>query len=126
MLEIALSEGDEGVLQKNIAENQNISFKYLDHIITALKVAGLVTNTRGKKSGYILTRDPSEITMLDIHKAFEPGICVVDCLGCYVVCEREDICVARLFWKGLNDRIVDYFKNTTLKDLVDKHVTMFN
>ena len=37
-MEIALSDSENGIYQKDIAKNQNISYKYLDHIITALKV----------------------------------------------------------------------------------------
>ncbi|NLB92194.1 MAG: Rrf2 family transcriptional regulator, partial [Bacteroidales bacterium] len=59
MLEIASHPAEQGVFQKDIAENQEISIKYLDHIIRDLKVAGLLVNAKGKKSGYVLTR-PAE------------------------------------------------------------------
>lgn len=124
MLEIASGRSGYGVFQREIAVNQNISVKYLDHIITALKVAGLIANAKGKKSGYVLARNPSEITLYDIHSAFEPGIVVNDCVSCHFVCEREKFCAAREFWKGLNDQITTYFKNLTLKDMVDRHIEL--
>ena len=117
MLEIALNDQQDGVFQKDIAKKQDISVKYLDHIIHSLKAAGLIVNVRGKKSGYILTRSAGEITMLDIHNAFEPGICVIDCLAQGVECEREDFCQAKGFWGELNYRIQDYFKSVTLEDI---------
>lgn len=122
MLEIALARTETGILQKDIAVNQDISVKYLDHIIIALKVAGLIANIRGKKSGYRLSRDPSLITMYDIHNAFEHGICVIDCIDHHIICEREDACATRDFWQGLNDQIVAYFKSFTLKDLIERHL----
>lgn len=118
MLEIAHHSPSSGVFQKDIANNQGISNKYLDHIISALKAAELIVNIKGRKSGYILTRDPSEITVYDIHNAFEPGICVIDCLSRSINCDREEGCAARGFWGGLNQKIVDYFKSVTLEDLV--------
>jgi Rrf2 family protein len=124
MIEIALAHEKTGVFQKDIAENQGISNKYLDHIILALKVAGLIINVRGKKSGYTLTRNPSEITMYDIHNAFEPGICVIDCMDCNMICERESICAARGFWLDLNNKVVDHFSHVTLKDLVENHLRL--
>lgn len=120
MMEIAAITNGEGVFQKDIAKNQNISIKYLDHIISALKVAGLVTNVRGKKSGYQLTRDANEITMLDIHNAFEPGICIVDCLAAGVECSIEQTCAVRDFWDGLNETVIDYLQSFTLQELVNK------
>ena len=122
MLEIALDPSHHGVLQKNIAINQDISVKYLDYIIHALKVAGLITNAKGKKSGYILSRKPSKITMYDIHNAFEHGICIVDCLTENMMCNREKKCSVRKFWVGLNMLIINYLKNTTLEDIVKQEL----
>lgn len=119
MLEIALHATEKGgVYQKDIAEKQGISVKYLDHIIHALKAAELISNLKGKKSGYILTKKPEDITILDIHNAFEPGICVIDCLSRSISCNREKYCAARGFWGGLNNLIRDYFQSVTLLDLV--------
>lgn len=120
VLEIALHGSENGILQKEIASNQKLSYKYLDHIINALKVAGLVTKAGGSRSGYVLTRDPAEITTYDIHRAFEPGICVVDCLSLNFDCKREETCVLKGFWENLNSQVVDYFKSTTIKDLMEK------
>jgi Rrf2 family protein len=120
MIEIARHPSDTGVFQKDIATAQEISNKYLDHIIHGLKVAGLIANVKGKKSGYILTRPAEEITVLDIHSAFEPGICVIDCMSENFKCDRENGCEARGFWKELNNRVSDYFKSTTLRDFLDK------
>ncbi|KOH43579.1 RrF2 family transcriptional regulator [Sunxiuqinia dokdonensis] len=124
MLEIAKDESQNGVFQKDIALNQDLSVKYLDQIICGLKTAGLIINLRGKKSGYILTRPPAEITMLDIHNAFEPGICVIDCMATGFVCDRKGICQVKGFWENLNTMIVDYFKSVTLQDLRDNKVLL--
>lgn len=120
MIEIAGDSTGNGVLQKDIAQNQDISNKYLDHIIAALKAAGLICNVKGKKSGYILTRPAGEISAFDIHNAFENGICVIDCVGLYTNCDKNGNCAAQIFWKELNDVVLEYFKNTTLKMLLDK------
>jgi len=122
MIEIARHSPDTGIFQKQVAENQDISNKYLDHIIHGLKVAGLITSRMGRKSGYILTRPAQEITIFDIHNAFEPGICVIDCLSPSVNCDRAEGCEAKEFWGGLNKKIADYFKSITLQDLVDNKV----
>ena len=118
MIEIALNAEVNGVFQKDIAERQNISVKYLDHIIRDLKTAGLIVNAHGKKSGYKLTRKPNEISMLDIHNAFEAGISVIECMSVNVHCEFEKKCKARLFWHELNDKVYLHFKNKILTELI--------
>jgi Rrf2 family protein len=124
MIEIAKGAPDRGVFQKDIANNQGLSIKYLDHIIQALKTALLISNTRGKKSGYILTRKPSEITIYDIHRAFEPGICLVDCVTGNYQCNLSEECQARGFWGQLNNMIIAYFKSVTLEDLMKGKVSL--
>jgi len=122
MMEIAMQDPQQGIFQKDIASKQRISFKYLDQIIASLKAADLITNVRGKKSGYVLTRRASEITIYDIHKAFAPEINIVDCLSEMVDCEDIGHCAPRDLWKGLNDKIIEYLRSSTLQDLVDKQL----
>jgi Rrf2 family protein len=124
ILEIALNRDAKGIYQKEIAKNQEISYKYLDQIIHALKVAGLVTKASGRKGGYILTREPEEITVYDIHNAFEPGICVIDCMAVNFSCNREKFCSLKGFWGQLNNQIIDYFKSTTIRDLMEEQVKL--
>jgi Rrf2 family protein len=121
MLEIALNTDDKGVFQKDISINQEISNKYLDQIIHALKVANLIRTLRGKKSGYILTRPAEKITIFDIYNAFESGVCIVDCLNHIDDCKRAEKCAARDFWTKLNDQVYKSFTSNTLADLVKVH-----
>jgi Rrf2 family protein len=119
MLEIASDETGTGVMQKDIADKQELSVKYLDHIIAALKAAGLIVNVKGKKSGYRLTRKPSQISILDIHNAFEKGICVIDCVSLDGKCKRNGKCKSQVFWQGLNEVVLNHFKSTTLENLMN-------
>lgn len=125
MLEIARNQSSTGVFQKHISLNQSISNKYLDHIIHALKTSGLIANVKGKKSGYLLNRDPEQITVLDIHKSFEPDLCLVECLSDNYNCPRNELCEVQGFWKGLNKVITGYMDSVTLADLM-KHPDLKN
>lgn len=124
MIEIAKGAPDRGVFQKDIAATQSLSIKYLDHIIQALKTARLISTVRGKKSGYILLRKPEDITVFDIHRAFEPGICLVDCTSEDYNCDRSEECQAKGFWGQLNKLVIDYFRSVTLDDLVKGRVCL--
>jgi len=125
MLEIASTDSTNGigVFQKDIALNQDLSNKYLDHIIHSLKTAGLICNAKGKKSGYLLTRKPEDITIFDIHEAFEPDICLVECLSRNYICDRANKCMSQGFWRELNLVIVNYLRSVTLADLVNRQVS---
>jgi Rrf2 family protein len=122
MLELGLPDNKAGLFQKDIAKNQQLSEKYLDPIIAALKISGLITNVSGKKSGYVLNRPASEITVYDIYRAFEPELAIVHCVNKPVTCFVSRICVANEYWAGLNETITKYLKNSTLEDIVKRHL----
>ena len=114
MIEIANSTEPNGMLQKDIAKNQNISLKYLDPIIASLKLKGLVINSKGKGSGYKLTRPAEMISMLDIYTAFEQ-IVMIECINNLNFCDRSlHDCKGRNFW---NEFKVDFEKILAKKNL---------
>ena len=124
MIELAIHWKGQGVFQKEISDRQEISFKYLDHLISSLKASGLIENAGGRMSGYVLTKDPGDINIYDIYKAFEPELTIVDCLAEDGVCMRSGICATKEFWNGLNKLIIDYMEGTRLEDLAQKQKTM--
>ena len=118
MIEIANCPDDNGVLQKDIAKNQNISLKYLDSIISSLKIKGLITNSRGRGSGYRLTRAPKDISMYDIYTAFEQ-IEVVECINNKGFCERsQHDCKANNYWNEFGKEFIKMLTNKTLDEII--------
>jgi Rrf2 family protein len=124
MIEIAMNGDGKGVYQKEISERQEISFKYLDQIIASLKASGLIVNSEGRMSGYVLSRDPEQINVYDVYKAFGHELMIIDCLKGEGHCMRESQCATREFWNGLNELIVEYLESTSLKDLAEKQETI--
>ncbi|PKP06744.1 MAG: Rrf2 family transcriptional regulator [Bacteroidetes bacterium HGW-Bacteroidetes-5] len=117
MIDIANSQNPEGVLQKDIALHQDISLKYLDSIIAALKLKGLIANSKGKGSGYKLTRDPNEITVWDIYTAFEPTI-IVDCIENKEFCNRSCDCKSRDYWIEFKKDLIELLSKKRLSQII--------
>ena len=119
MLDIAMQDGTSPVPLHDIAERQGVSFKYLEQIVPPLSKAGFLKSVRGANGGYLLTRDPSEITTGDILRAGEGNLAPVACLASDEIdCPRADLCVTLTFWKGLDEAITAYIDSVTLADLV--------
>jgi Rrf2 family protein len=119
MISIATSKETNGILQKDIAATQDISLKYLDSIISALKVKGLITNSKGRGGGYKLARPAKEISMWDIYTAFE-SIPLVECIQNVDLCPRSCDCKANKYWKEFSldfQRIL--FKKTLEQIIMD-------
>lgn len=54
-----------------VAEAEEIPAKYLAQILSELRQGGLVESRRGKQGGYLLSREPKAISLLDIVAVVE-------------------------------------------------------
>src|SRR2546425_9268450 len=71
VLDLSLRSGDGLVPIQDIAVRQAIPQRYLEHVLLALKRAGLLGSKRGASGGYHLTRPPDEISVGDVLRAVE-------------------------------------------------------
>ncbi len=121
MLELALRYEEGAMSLRDVADRQGVSEKYLEHLVAALKAAGLVRGLRGRHGGYMLARPPAEICLSEIHGALEGPLGPVECVDDPGVCSREEQCVARDVWKEVRDAVKGVLESTTLQDLADRH-----
>ncbi len=54
-----------------IVTKQPIPARYLEQVFTSLRRSGLVHSHRGSKGGYVLSREPWQITLLDVVASLE-------------------------------------------------------
>jgi Rrf2 family cysteine metabolism transcriptional repressor len=118
MIELAESYKGEPVKVEEIAKRQNISEKYLEHIMLQLKKAGLIESIPGAKGGFILTKNPEEIKIIDIVFALEGNLSPVSCVENEKICNLSKACIAREIWKGLKDKMLEYLSSIKLSDVL--------
>ena len=68
---VVLTAAAQPVPAVRLAELHQVSSTYLAKQLQSLSRAGLVRSVQGKSGGYVLTRSPAEITMLDVVEAIE-------------------------------------------------------
>jgi Rrf2 family transcriptional regulator, cysteine metabolism repressor len=119
MTELARHYGNNPVSVGVIAEKEEISRKYLDHIMSRLKAAGLVRVIRGVHGGFVLSHDPSQITLGDIFRVLEGDPAIVECVHEPTLCTRSNKCAAREVWIDMTYMIEDFLESRTLKELTD-------
>ncbi len=56
---------------RQIAKRQEIPDRYLEQLLATLRRSGIVRSQRGAKGGYLLTREPWKITLLEIVSCIE-------------------------------------------------------
>lgn len=112
MMELAAKFGEGPTSLKSIAEKNQLSEHYLEQLVAPLRNAGLVKSIRGAYGGYILSKEPSEITSGDIIRILEGPISPVDFT-------EEDDPAKRHLWLRIRDSIADVLDSTTLEHMIN-------
>ena len=115
------SENGGTVSSADIAARQNISQKYLEQIITALRQGGFVKGQKGSRGGYYLSRPADKIYLSDILNALDNNI-LADVYETYDIQEdgvlrsSVNICL----WDKMNSYLRRFTEQMTLADLIDE------
>jgi Rrf2 family protein len=120
LLELALRPGDNPATLKDIAQRQQISIRYLEHLITPLVAAGIVRSMRGPRGGIALARSPQKIRLSEVIQLLEGSTAPVECLDNPGVCDRSATCVTRDVWSELRKAMDNVLGSTTIADLVER------
>ena len=105
---------------KEVAARQEISLKYVEKLMPALKNAGLIDSTHGIGGGYRLTREPDEYTLWEILRLAEGDLAPVACLQeNAAACSRAAECRTLPVWEKYYELTKDYFSGITLADLMN-------
>ena len=96
MIELAKQSENNPIPLRVLAKNQNISTKYLEQMVSSLKIAGLIESVRGAEGGYRLARPARDINVWDIYNVLDVSVDPIECLR--TTCSRENICAARELW----------------------------
>lgn len=119
MIDLATNQGDGYVPMKDVAARQNLSLKYLEQILPALKKNNLVEGIQGKGGGYRLAKSPEECAIGEILRVTEKELAPVSCLSQNAeACSKKSECKTIRFWEGLNNAVNNYIDNVSLADLL--------
>ncbi len=113
------NSGNKAIILKSVAEEENISIRYLEQIIIPLKIYKLVKSIRGAGGGYTLARKPAEINLCEILEALEGSCALVDCVEDKDFCDRIPECAAYDIWKEASQLLRNYFEKVTLQYILD-------
>ena len=122
-LELALRYDKGPIMVKDIAESQNISERYLEHILNSLRVSGLVKSTRGAHGGYELSKPPAHITLGEVIRSLEGPIEIVACTQ-DKVCTRKQLCVTYGIWLEVRSVVENVLDSISLADMVKRHESL--
>lgn len=117
MAHLAKNYGGESISTRIISEREDISYQLACKLMQKMNDAGLVTSTMGPKGGFTLSKEPSQINLLEIIQAVQGPLSVNKCLAEEDICPRKDLCPLTGKMKELQDYIVNFLSDATLGDL---------
>jgi Rrf2 family transcriptional regulator, cysteine metabolism repressor len=119
LMDLTLNSTGQPVQLKDIAQRQNISLSYLEHLVIPLIAAGIVKSTRGARGGIMLAKPPQQIQLKQILEVLEGPLAPVDCLKGDRNCPRSGSCAAQDIWDELKTAMEGVLESRTLQDLAD-------
>ena len=98
-----------------IAESEGIPRDFLAKILKELCRAGFLRSFQGVTGGYVLAREKSKISFLNVIEAMQGPVkvnmCVDEDNGCQ--CNHRDTCTMLPFWKEIQKNTVKALKSIT-------------
>jgi Rrf2 family protein len=116
IISLAANYGKGHIQAKEIASQQDIPVRYLELLLSQLRRARMVDAIRGKNGGYVLSKEPSHITVWDVVTIFE---------GKVIFAQMESATGTKkphraysAIWNEAEKRVVDYLKSIKISDLL--------
>ena len=111
---IAFTESDQVVNTKSIAEKYQIPVELLAKILQKLAKKGLVISHNGPKGGYLLAKDPAEISIGEVIEAIEGPIGIAECYH-DSDCSQKINCNIRTPMGAIQIKIISLLKGISLE-----------
>ena len=111
---------DRNISCYEISKMMTIPRAFLLKIAKILENAGIIEIKRGKKGGYRLKKEPSQVSLLDIIESIKGKIILHSCIENSQICTRSNFCPVHKFWKELNETFRDLLRKKTLEEFIKK------
>jgi len=120
--DLAAHYGEGPVVNRDLAERNNIPPRFLQQILLTLKHGRIVHSQKGPRGGYYLARPPQEITLAEIVRLLDGALSPISCVSetAYEPCGCPDMeaCGLQRVMQGVRDVVAGIMESTTLADLL--------
>jgi len=106
--------------RKEIALQCDIPDKFLAKIAQQLARAKLIEIRQGARGGYVLCREPQNISLLEVVEAIIGEIYLNDCVNSAAVCRASANCAINRVWIKARNQMRDTLRAVTFAELLTK------
>ena len=121
LVALAQVKPGETMMISEIARDQKIPKKFLEQILLDLKHHGLLVSRRGKSGGYLLLRDPADISFGEVLRIIDGPLAPLPCLSKIAYrrcddCPSEETCEVRRVFARVANATRKVLDETTIAD----------
>jgi Rrf2 family iron-sulfur cluster assembly transcriptional regulator len=110
------SNSVQPVTALELAQRQNLSISRIELLLSALRAAGIVKGTKGRRGGYTLLQDPRMVTIKDVVLAMN-----------YIKKRKVEACdIASELYQSLEAYMLGCMANVSLSDAIKDYVPRFS
>src|SRR5580693_359792 len=104
---------------RELARRNDVPKRFLEQIMLALKAQGWVGSVAGMRGGYVLAKDPSEITLGEVVRHFDGILAPIDCVSVtgYKRCSQEPVCRFRRIFLDTRNYVAGVMDRATLAEV---------
>ncbi len=107
-----------------VARRHSIPIKYLEHILLALKKAGVLESRRGVLGGYTLARPPGKVSVGEVLRVvdgqFSQSSCIEMDLEHSYACPESDTCGLKQVWQDVQGAVEKILFETTFEQVCQR------
>lgn len=122
MYQLAIDYGKGPISLRDVAKKQGLSENYLEQLFSSLRKDKLLKSVRGAQGGYLLTRNPKDISVGEVLRSLEGSLAPAECAEHDVDCLKEESCATKLVLVKIKDSIDSVVDSITLQDMLDDNM----
>ena len=115
---ILAGEPQKPLTTQQVADAGKIPLDYLSKVLQLLARGGLVSATRGKGGGFVLTRPAAQISVLEVVNAVDPIQRIRSC-PLHLAAHRHQLCPLHRKLDQALEQVEQAFASSALSDLVE-------
>ena len=120
---LALNNRHAAASAGDIAELYGISAPLMAKVLQKLAREGLLQARHGSSGGYILAKDPANITALEAISAIEGPVMITSCNTHRGECDHAEQCTVREPLRRVNDSILHVLGMVTISQMTEERGT---
>jgi len=114
---LALRRREQACSANEIAEEYGISVTLMAKVLQKLAHNSIVAAKHGSSGGYQLSKEPSQISALDVISAIDGPVLITSCVTNHGNCDATDCCSVKEPLRRVNESILNVLGSVTIAQM---------